>query len=208
MRPASGALRPGVGLPAASAAYIRVSSRSQDYSYQRHAIEQACKARGEVIHRWYADVATGANMSRPHLRAMREAIRKGQVDRVWVWRLDRLTRSGIVDTLSAVSDIRSHGCELHSVSDGFALEGPSSEMVLAALAWAAQMEREKIKENQAAARARMATEGRKWGRPATPEPKRRQIVSLRKLGYSQRAIARLAECSKTTVHTVLSETVP
>ena len=194
------------GLPTVRAAYIRVSSRSQDYAYQRHAIEKACKSRNVLIHRWFADVASGRNMQRPQLRALREQIRKGVVGEVWVWRLDRLTRSGIVDTLSAITEMRRFGCECVSVADGFALEGPAAELVLAVLAWAAQMEREKIRENQLAARARMRSEGRPWGRPPLPPDLRDQARELRSIErLSEREIARRLKKSKTWVHSVLGD---
>jgi DNA invertase Pin-like site-specific DNA recombinase len=144
-------------------------------------------------------------MERPHLRKLRTAIRRGEVGRVWVWRLDRLTRSGIMDTLAAIREMRTFECECASVSDSFALEGPSSDLVLSVLAWAAQMEREKIRENQGAARARIEAQGGKWGRPAIPDSKRQEILRLRKLGYPQRAIAKLTETSKTTVQHVLAD---
>jgi DNA invertase Pin-like site-specific DNA recombinase len=197
------------GLPDVVAAYIRVSSRSQDYGYQRHAIERAARARGEVIHLWYADVASGSTMNRPKLRQLRDKIRVGGVQRLWVWRLDRLTRSGIADTLSALEELRRCGCALASVSDGLALEGPAGELVVSVLAWAAKIEREKIRENQLAARARMEAEGRSWGRPPelTPSQKER-IHLLAEQGYSHKRIAALVECSKTSVWNVLHETEP
>lgn len=188
------------------AAYIRVSSRSQDYETQRLAIERACRARGDVVHRWYADVASGRSMDRRNLLQLREQIHAGNVARLWVWRLDRLTRSGILDTLAAVHDCRRHGCELVSVADGFALDGPAADVVLAVLAWAAQMEREKIRENQASARARMVAEGRSWGRPRLPAAKRDEIRALSAAGRSLQQIARASKVSKTTAWNVLRET--
>lgn len=189
------------------AAYVRVSSRSQDYAYQRLAIERAARARGEVVHLWFADVASGRSMERPQLRKLRDKIRVGGVQRLWVWRLDRLTRSGIVDTLSCIQEMQRHGCELASVADGFALDGPAAEVILSVLAWAAQVEREKIRENQLAARARMAAEGRSWGRPRvlTPELKSR-IHTLAGAGMTPKLIAAEVHCSKTSVWNVLHET--
>jgi DNA invertase Pin-like site-specific DNA recombinase len=196
-----------VGAPPIVAGYIRVSSRGQDYEYQRVAIERAARARGEVIHRWYADVASGRTMERPQLRRLREAARQGAIQRLWVWRIDRLTRSGILDTLAAIASMRKAGCLVTSVADGFALDGPASDVVLAVLAWAAQMEREKIRENQAAARARMALEGRPWGRPRVSENVRERIHELRRdQKLSVAKIARTVNVSKTTAWNVLQET--
>jgi DNA invertase Pin-like site-specific DNA recombinase len=183
-------------------AYIRVSSPSQDYAYQRHAIEAAASARGELVSRWFGDVASGRSMDRPELGRLRRQLAKGDIKRVWVWRLDRLSRSGIADTLECVSAIRSAGAALSSVADGFALDtGPVGELVLAVMAWAAQMEREKIRENQHAARARMEREGRPWGRPPLADSVRRAVAALEGT-KTPGEIARELKISKSSVHKI------
>lgn len=145
-------------------------------------------------------------MQRPQLIKLRDAIRAGKIHRVWVWRVDRLGRSGIVDTLAAVQECRRSGCEVLSVADGFALDGPHSEIVLAVLAWAAQMERAKIRENQNAARARMQLEGRPWGRPPLSDDVRARVMSLKRSKKSLAQIARELHISKTSAWNVLHET--
>jgi DNA invertase Pin-like site-specific DNA recombinase len=181
-------------------AYIRVSSPSQDYAYQRSAIDTAARARGELVGRWYGDVASGSSMDRPALQRLRAELGSGAITRVWVWRLDRLSRSGIGDTLECVDEIRRSGATLASVADGFALdEGPAAELVLAVIAWAAQMERSKIRENQEAARARLAAQGRGWGRPALASHIRDAVVELEARRKTTREIARELQISKTSV---------
>ena len=92
--------------------------------------------------------------------------RAGGLVRSYVFRLDRLTRSGIRDTLEVVHELRAHGCELRTVADGFDVNGPASDVVLAVMAWAAQMERLATNERIAAARIRVEAEGGRWGRPS------------------------------------------
>lgn len=184
--------------------YIRVSSASQDYAYQRSAIDVAARARGERIDEWFADVGTGASLDRPELARLRSALDVRRVQRLWVWRLDRLTRGGISDTFGVVQHVRSSGAELVSVADQVALDGgPAGELVLAVFAWCAQMERTKIRENQEAARARMAREGRSWGRPRVAPHLRDAARELGSRGFSVREIARLMKKSKSWVHSVL-----
>jgi DNA invertase Pin-like site-specific DNA recombinase len=204
----SGANKREVGAAApAVAAYIRVSTASQDHAYQRAAIERAARARGELVERWYADVASGSTMERPELQRMRADLARGAVLRVWVWRLDRLTRSGIADTLELVSEVREADVELVSVVDGFMVdEGPIGELVLAVMAWAAQMERTKIHEAQEAARARLALQGRGWGRPELPRTTRDAVLELGsqktddgRQRFSIRDIARQLNISKSSV---------
>lgn len=181
------------------AGYIRVSSRSQDYAYQRHAIEGAARARGEPVVQWFGDVATGSKMERPQLIKLRDAIRAGRIQRLWVWRLDRLTRSGIVDTLSCIGEIQRAGCSVSSVADGFPLEGPAGELFMAMVAWAAQQEREKIRENQLAARQRMEAKGLNWGHPPIPPDRADKVRDLAHQGFSIRKIAKQLSLGKTTV---------
>lgn len=177
--------------------YIRVSSASQDHATQRHAIELAARARGEAIERWFADTATGGTMDRPELVKLRAELARGAVSCVWVWKLNRISRSGMVDTLSFVDEVRRSGARLVSVSENFPLDGPASQMVIAALAFAAELEREQIRENQLAARARLEAAGRTWGRPPLPPHKRDAAALLASQGKSPKEIARELQISRT-----------
>src|SRR5712671_5886821 len=148
------------------AAYCRVSSRAQDLLTQRHAIDRAAKARGDTITDWRAEKRSGKLLARQELDRVHSDARAGLISKLYVYRLDRLTRSGIRDTLGVVSELRQNGCEVVSIADGFDLNGPAAEIVLAVLSWASQMERLAINERISAARARGEAEGRKWGRPS------------------------------------------
>lgn len=192
------------GAPAV-AGYIRVSSASQDHAYQRHAIELAARARGVSIERWFADVATGGTMERPQLSRLRAELARRSITSVWVWRLDRVSRSGIADTLAFVNGCREAGAALVSVADGFALEGPACELVCAVLAFAAQLEREKLRENQLAARARLEASGRNWGRPQLPAHKRDGVALLASQGFSRIDIAAQLDISESSVRRVLRD---
>jgi DNA invertase Pin-like site-specific DNA recombinase len=198
-----GSTERAAGAPGAVAAYIRVSSRAQDHAYQRVEIDGACGARGDAVELWFADVASGRSMERPELERLRAAVHAGKVRRLWVWRLDRLTRSGIVDTLTVLQEFKRAGCELRSVSDGFDLHGPAAELVIAVLAWANEIERVKIAENNAAARARAVREGRKLGNPRLPTELRSMVLALR--GQPVRQIARDLRISKSSAWNILLE---
>src|ERR1700722_3891507 len=136
----------------AARAYIRVSSRSQDHATQRAAIERTATARGDTIAHWYAEKKSAKTMAREELQRVRADARAGLVQRLYVFRLDRLTRSGIRDTFELVEELRAHGVEIVSITDGFDLNGPAAEVVLAVLSWAAKMELLARSERIAAAR--------------------------------------------------------
>lgn len=148
-----------------AAAYLRVSSRSQNAATQQEAIRVASHARGHTVTRWYFEAMTGKSRDRPELKAVLDDARRGEITKLWVFRLDRLTRSGIRDTLNLLEELTSSGCQVISVADGFALDGPFADVVLAVIAWAAQMERLATGERIAAARVRVEASGRTWGRP-------------------------------------------
>jgi len=74
----------------AAVAYIRVSSRAQDHATQRHAIEQAT---GGTIAEWYAEKRSAKTMVREGLQRLRADVRMGKVQRIFVFKLDRLCRS-------------------------------------------------------------------------------------------------------------------
>jgi DNA invertase Pin-like site-specific DNA recombinase len=186
-------------------AYVRVSSRAQDLGMQKASIEKAAAARGDSIDDWYAEKRSGKLLARPELDRLRAMVRVGKVKRLYVFRLDRLARSGIRDTFEVVEELRAHKADIISVSDGFALEGPAAEVVLAVLAWAAKMERLAINERISAARDRMEAEGRAWGRPPRlSKAECARIRGLRKEGRSIREIAVAVKVPRSTVARALT----
>ena len=90
---------------------------------------------------WYAEKRPAKTIAREELQHPRVDVRAGHVRKLYVFRLDRLARSGIRDTFEVVEELHAHGCELVAVADGFDLNGPTSEVVVAVMAWAAKMER-------------------------------------------------------------------
>jgi DNA invertase Pin-like site-specific DNA recombinase len=185
-------------------AYIRVSSKSQDLAMQRDAIGRVARARGDRIKTWYAEKTTGVN-ERPELTRLREDIRGGRVTKVYVYRLDRLSRGGILEVLNLVHEFRDHGCKLETIADGFSLEGPASDVILAVFAWVAEMERAAIRERMSAARIRVEKAGGRWGRPRKVGPGDvKRMKELQKQDRSVRSIAMALKIPRSTVSEYLS----
>ncbi|MCC6807833.1 MAG: recombinase family protein [Deltaproteobacteria bacterium] len=184
----------------AAIGYMRISSKSQESATQRAAIERAAAARGDTITSWYDEKMSGKTLARPELQRLRADVRAGIVSKIYVYRLDRLTRSGIRDTFEVIEELHAHGCQLVSIGDGFDLAGPAAEIILAVLAWSAKAERQVIGERVAAARMRLEAEGRPWGRPSRlRDGERVQLMKLREQGMSLRQIAVTMRVPKTTV---------
>lgn len=186
------------------AAYVRVSSKAQDHATQRHAIEARAHADGVQIGTWYAEKLSGKSVDRPELTRLRAEIRAGRVRVLYVYRLDRLTRSGIRDTLAVLDELRANGCRIVSIGDGFALDGPHAEIIVAVMAWAAKMERTAINERIGAARVRVEEEGGTWGRPKRwTDEQAVEASKMRRNGRSVRDIAVALKIPRATVGRML-----
>lgn len=191
------------------AAYIRVSSRQQDFSSQKHAIEKAARARGDKIERFFAEKASGSasssKVTRPVLAEMLGFVRAGELSKLYVFRIDRVSRGGIRATLSVVDELRAGGCELVTVADGFDLTGPAAPVVLAVMAWAAQMERSALGERISAARGRVEAAGGRWGRPRRIDPGTlARAREMQAAGHTTRQIAVALKIPRSTLSGALS----
>ena len=191
------------GVLASVAAYVRVSTPEQDAALQRAAIDRAASLRGHTPIEWYSETRSGRSWVRPELERLTRAVFQGHHRHVYVWRLDRLTRRGIPDTLDVVRNLRGAGCQLISVTEGFDFTGAMGELLVSMLAFGAQMESSAQMDRQSAARARLEAEGRAWGRPPLPSDMREKIRALRAEGRSVREIAMAVKVPKSTVFGVL-----
>lgn len=167
------------------AAYIRVSSKGQDHAMQREAIERT----GVVVTRWYAEKASAKTTQRAELQRLLADARSGLLTDLWLFRLDRLTRSGVADTYRVVSELRQAGVTLHTVADGLTIkpgEDLVSDVLLFAFGLAAKLEHNAIRERVAAAIATKTDRGEGWGRPARMTPA--QVDTARRMASEGRTI--------------------
>lgn len=188
-------------------AYVRVSSRAQDHATQRSAIERAAGMRGDAIDDWRAEKRSAKTMAREELQRLLDDARAGRMRgrRLYVFRLDRLTRTGIADTLVTLAELRASGVEVVSVADGFDVTGPHAEVIVAVMAWAAKMERLATAERIAAARERIEAEGGRWGRPPRlGQGEVTRALGMRAEGRSVRAIARAMHVPRSTIGRALA----
>jgi DNA invertase Pin-like site-specific DNA recombinase len=183
-------------------AYVRVSSKAQDHATQRSAIERTAAARGDTISTWFAEKRSARTMAREELQRLLADARAGRLrgQRLYIFRLDRLTRTGIADTLTTLEDLRAHGVDVVSVADGFDLNGPHAEVIIAVMAWAAKMERLATAERISAARERIEAQGGRWGRPSRVDrATRARAVEMHDAGRSIRDIARALKVPRSTI---------
>jgi DNA invertase Pin-like site-specific DNA recombinase len=186
--------------------YVRVSSRAQDHAMQKHAIERAASARGDTIGEVYSEKRKSDTLERPELSRLRADSKAGKIGKVYVYRLDRLSRSGIRDTIDVVQEFRRHGTTIVTVADGFNVDGPEAELVMCVLAWAAEGERRTINERISASREQMEAQGRSWGRPSRMTVELvAKACALHGKGKSLRQIAVALKIPKDTIARALKK---
>lgn len=172
------------------ALYPRVSSQEQaDEGYsigeQIERLTKYCEAMDWEIFKIYTDPGySGANTDRPGLQNMIADVRDGKVDKVVVYKLDRLSRSQ-KDTMLLIEDeFLAHGVDFVSMSENFDTSTPFGRAMIGILAVFAQLERENIKERTMIGKEARAKEG-KWG-GGSSEP----------IGYDYNPITELLEINE------------
>lgn len=195
-----------------TSAYLRVSSKAQDTATQRNAIERAASARGDTIATWYEEKRSGKILARPELDRLRQDIRTGIVKRLYCFKLDRLTRSGVGDTYKVVEELKAARCELIAVADNLHVNASSNDVVtdvfLFALGLGAKLELQAKNERISAARERIEAQGGAWGRPQRLKAEdHARIQQLKLAGRSIREIAAAMKCPRATVARPLTRLV-
>lgn len=164
-----------------AAIYVRVSKKQQTVENQELRLREYCKARGyEAV--VFKDEETDHDLpesARNGFNDMMRAAHRREFDRVVVWSVDRLTRRGIGAVFSLLEQLRGWGVGWDSLQEPWATDGgPTGQLLLAILAWAAEQERVRISERVRAAHARKVAAAKqhgvkvRWGRPKGSKDKR------------------------------------
>lgn len=147
------------------ALYERVSTSRQyeegnSIPEQQERLEKYCDVYGWKDYVHYTDAGyTGAKTDRPALVRLIKDIQDGKVNKVLVYKLDRLSRSQ-KDTLWLIEDVMlSNGCDFASISENFDTSTPLGRAMIGILAVFAQLEREQIKERMSMGKEARAKKG-------------------------------------------------
>ena len=156
------------------AAYTRVSTTEQakeGYSIgeQQQRLKDYCKARGWGAPRLFTDPGySGGNTNRPALQELLREVKRGNVEKVIVYKLDRLSRSQ-KDTLELIEDyFLPNNVDFVSMSENFDTGTPIGKAFLGLLAVFAQLEREQIRERMDMGREGRAKKGKFHGSNRIP----------------------------------------
>jgi DNA invertase Pin-like site-specific DNA recombinase len=192
------------------AIYARVSTRRQDLRSQLPDLEQWQRAHNNGIpFVWYKDKATGKTMERPGWQKLELQTERGAIDKVVVWRLDRLGRTA--SGLTALFDkLVSLNIGLVSLKDGVDLSTPAGRLIANVLASVAAYERETIVERIVAGQNAARLAGKSWGgskkgrRIKVTDEQIAIIHRMRSDGSSVTAMSRATTLSRPTIYKVLT----
>jgi DNA invertase Pin-like site-specific DNA recombinase len=187
-----------------TALYIRVSTEGQRTDSQEQELKRYCCQRGWKDVTLYVDRISGAKASRPELDRLMQDIRAGKIERLVVYKLDRLGRS-LTHLALILDELNRLRVPLIASSQGIDTsdDNPAGRLQLGVLMAVAEFERGIIKERVNAGLAAAKARGVRLGRPATINGHAAEVQKLKAKGLGLRAIARELRMPPSSVHRAL-----
>jgi DNA invertase Pin-like site-specific DNA recombinase len=187
------------------AVYGRVSTDAQNHTSQLREVRAYLRrrwSRAEVIE--YLDKASGTRFSRERLDAMMAEVRKGRIDVLAVYKLDRLGRS-LQHLAQLIGELETHGTALVASLQGIdtSQSNPAGRLQMHVLAAVAEFERSVIVERINAGLDAARERGTKLGRPRTLDRHISSVAKLSRRGLSGRKIAAKLNIPEGSVFAVL-----
>jgi DNA invertase Pin-like site-specific DNA recombinase len=205
-----------------AALYLRVSTRAdkrddddaqqrkrQEVDNQRRQLRQFCDQQGWHITAEYIDEESGVKSDRAGFQAMWRDAAQRKFDVVLFWSLDRLSREGVLETLTYLQRFTSLGINWRSHTEQYLdSTGMFRDAIVGILAAIAKQERVRISERTRAGLDRAREKGTRSGRPIG-RPRlifsRDRVVGLREEGHSWRQISAGVHASIAAVRRAYTE---
>jgi len=171
--------------------YGRVSTADQSYGSQLHEVREYCLRRwGSGAITTITDTASGAKTTREGLDQLMKLVRRGRVDVVACFKLDRLGRS-LPHLAQIIGEFDSHGVAIVATSQGIDTnhDSPAGRLQMHVLMAVAEFERSLIVERVRAGQAAARVKGVKFGRPSTLWQHKKEVAELLRKGMSCRKVA-------------------
>jgi len=189
----------------ANYAYVRVSTERQDVEHQKLGILEYCNRRRIAPLTFVEDTVSGSFSWRARAIGRRlEQVQAGDV--IVAAEVSRLARSRL-QVLELLEIAAAKAVSVHIVKGHLVLDGSLQATITATmLGLAAQIEREFIAARTKEALARRKAQGLPLGRPKGPaarvklDSSQDLIVAYLHKGVSKRSIARILECSPSTLY--------
>lgn len=188
-----------------TALYQRVSTGGQKLDSQDVELRRYCQRRGWKNLVTYSDKISGASAGRPGLDRLMEDVRRGKVERVAAYSLDRLGRS-LSNLCLLLDHLKKHGVGLVVTSQSIdtSTNDAAANLQLNVLSAVCQFEREMIVQRVRAGLDAAKQRGVVLGRPATLKDRAGDVMRLKKTGLGVRAIARKLEMAPSSVFKVMN----
>ena len=180
-----------------AAIYHRVSTVDQNPNAARRDLRDAARRMGLRIALDLRETGRGTNNNRPGLVRVIQAARRGLIDVVLVWKLDRFGSSAF-DLLANIRQLEAAGARFVSVTQGIDIRpgrDSMSRQLLTMLAAVAEFERDVIVERTRLGIENARRAGKRIGRPPHPKPPRERVQQLRKRGVTWDQIAKRLRCT-------------
>lgn len=187
------------------AIYLRCSTQEQSTDLQRIEIQRLADQRGWTDLTFFEDKASGTSTKRPQFAALLTGARKGLLDVIIVWRLDRFARS-LKDLVTTLHELSELNVAFVSVRDQIDLTTSTGRLMLHLLGAFSQFEADLIRDRVRAGLMAARAKGRRLGRPRSISAG--DVHRLRRDGLSIREIASRLKVSKSAVHKTLLNPVP
>ena len=187
------------------ALYLRVSTDRQTTETQASELREYCSRRGWNEAREFCDTSSGAKFSREGLDALMREIRKGRVDTVVAYKLDRLGRS-LPHLAQLVGEMTAHRVALVIPAQGIdtSASNPASQFQLNILMAVAEFEREIIRERVNSGLRAARARGARLGRPSTLSKHLARVRELVAGGDNVSEIARKLALPYSSAHKLAS----
>jgi len=187
------------------AIYLRVSTDRQTTHSQAFELRDYCSRRGWTDLVEYSDTSSGAKFTRKGLDALMREVRKGRIDGIVAYKLDRLGRS-LAHLAQLISEMTSHRVALIIPAQGIdtSASNPASQLQLNILMAVAEFEREIIRERVNSGLRAARARGAQLGRPLTLEKHLPKVRGLLASGLNVSEIARELVLPYSSVHKLTS----
>jgi DNA invertase Pin-like site-specific DNA recombinase len=180
------------------AIYSRVSTDKQDNANQLSQLREFARKQGWQIVSEYIDTDSGAKADRKEFLRMFGDASKRRFDLLLFWALDRLSREGVLETLTYLNRLESYQVAYRSFTEPyFDSCGVFKDVVVSIAATLAKQERIRRSERTRAGLAIAVAKGKVLGRPRCTV----DLAAIRRLrasGLSWRKVARKLGVSHAT----------
>jgi DNA invertase Pin-like site-specific DNA recombinase len=194
--------------PRRVALYARVSTHGQTAENQLRELRAVADRSGWIVVQTFCDTVSGTKEpeSRPGFANLLRAIARHEVDVLAVWALDRLSRS-LRELLGVFDMLNKAGVDLFSHRQALDTGSASGRMLISLVGVFAEFERDLLVERVRAGLARAKAQGKRIGRPRTPERKAAEVREALLAGRGIHTICRNLGIGSATVQRIRREMI-